>query len=165
MNLILIRHGPAVPSGTKGVADADRRLTPDGRKKTTRAFEGLRRLNLGIDEIHTSPLPRALETAEILSRVLKLPKPKVTDHLLPEASGPSVLEILRGLKGKAPALVGHEPGLSSALGLCLGSAEASSVRFKKAGVAVVELQGGASPAKGLLRLFLTPAVLREFARR
>jgi phosphohistidine phosphatase SixA len=165
VNVCFVRHGPAVPSGTAGVADPDRRLTPDGRKKTTRAFEGLRRLNPGIDEIHTSPLPRALETAEILARVLRLPRPNVTDQLLPEASGRSILEVLKGVKGKAPALVGHEPGLSAALGLCLGSAEASSFRFKKAGVAVVELPRGTSTARGLLRLFLAPAALRELARR
>ena len=165
MNVFFVRHGPAGPSGTEGVADEDRRLTPEGKKKTTRAFEGLRRLGPGIDEIHTSPLPRALETAEILARVLGLPRPKVSDHLLPEASGPSVLELLTGVKGKAPALVGHEPGLSSALGRCLGAGDASGFRFRKAGVAGVELPRGTSPSKGLLRLFLTPAVLRELARR
>jgi phosphohistidine phosphatase len=163
MMVFLIRHGPAVPSGTKGVADEDRRLTPDGRKKTERAFEGLRTLRPGIDEIHASPFPRALETAEILATVFKIKRLKETELLRPGAPTGSVLELLKDVKGKAPALVGHEPGMSVALGLLLGAGGGTALPFKKAGVAAVELEPSGTAPRGLLRLFLSPAVLRELA--
>ena len=51
MNVGFFRHGIAVPRGTRGVAEADRPLTSDGRKKTARAARGLRRLDLGFDAI------------------------------------------------------------------------------------------------------------------
>jgi len=165
VRVCLVRHGPAVPSGTEGVAEPDRPLTPGGRKKTARAFEGLRTLELGIDEIWTSPLPRALETAKILARALKLDAPQESDLLLPGSLAENLPDLLKGVQGKAPALVGHEPDLSEALGLCLGAKGGSSFRFRKAGVAVVELPRPGLPSVGRLLHFLAPAVLRALGGR
>ena len=59
MNVCFFRHGLAVEPGTAGVADDERALTEDGRRKTRSAARGLKRLKLGVDTILTSPLPRA----------------------------------------------------------------------------------------------------------
>lgn len=159
MKAVFFRHGPAVPHRTRGVAEADRPLTPEGRKKTTAAAKGLRRLKLGVTAIYTSPLPRAVQTAEILSRVLHLPAPRNFEALLPEAPVRQLFAKLRSLRGETPLLVGHEPMLSSAVSQAIGGRAA--IALKKAGMAVVEFTPSGSRAAGTLRLLLTPAALRK----
>jgi phosphohistidine phosphatase len=150
----LFRHGIALPHGTPGVAEADRPLTPEGRKKTAQAAKGLKRLDLGFDAIYSSPLPRAMQTAEIVTEALKLGKPKVLDALLPDTPARQLLDEIRRLPAKTPLLVGHEPQLSSAVSLAIGKA---SVELKKAGLACVELKKSGAT----LKLLLSPGVLRE----
>jgi phosphohistidine phosphatase len=164
VKLFLIRHGPAVPAGTKGIADADRTLTPEGRKKTLQAMRGLKRLDPGITSIYSSPLPRAFETAEILARLLEGPKIHATDRLLPGASVDEFLALVRQAKGEGTAFVGHEPNLSSALAVLIGADDTASYEFKKAGAALVFLTRRSPRPAGTLRLFLPPSVLRAIAR-
>lgn len=155
------RHGPAVARGTEGVSEADRPLTPDGRKKTSKAAQGLRRLRLGFDAVYTSPLPRALQTAEIVAEVLDLKAPEVLDGLSPGGSPRRLLAGLADLEGEVPLLVGHEPLLSSAVLLAVTGTASGSLELKKAGLAVVELEAGSARARGILKLLLTGGVLRK----
>jgi len=161
MNVGFFRHGPAVARGTEGVSEADRPLTPEGRKKTVQAAKGLRGLDLGVDAIYTSPLPRALQTAEIVAGVLQLPAPSVLDGLSPGSSPRRLLEGLKDLKGETPLLVGHEPLLSSAVLLAICGASAGSIELKKAGLAVVELEMSSARARGMLKLLLSGSALRK----
>ena len=156
MNAGFYRHGIAVPHGTAGVAEAERPLTPEGRKKTAQAAKGLQRLDLGFDALYSSPLPRALQTAEILSEALRLGKPKILDALLPGTPARHLLEEVRSLSAKSPLLVGHEPLLSAAVSTAVCGAAKGSFELKKAGLALVELEKSGST----LKLLLSPAVLR-----
>lgn len=158
MNVVFFRHGPAVPHGTPGVPENDRPLTPEGRKKTADAARGLRKLDLKLTSIHTSPLPRALQTAEILADILHLPDPRVLDSLGPGTPARRLLAELRILRRETPVLVGHEPMLSSAVALAIGGK--ATIELKKAGMAWVEFTPGASPG-AILKLLLSPKVLRS----
>ena len=154
------RHGIAVPHGTPGVAESDRPLTPEGRKKTAQAAKGLHRLDLGFDALYTSPLPRALGTAEIVGEALRLGKPKILEALLPGTPARHLLEELRSLSGKSPLVVGHEPLLSAAVSTAVCGAAKGSFELKKSGLALVEIEkSGAS-----LKLLLSPFVLRTLGR-
>jgi len=155
MNVGFFRHGIAVPHGTPGVAESERPLTPEGKKKTARAAKGLRKLDLGFDAVYTSPLPRALQTAEIVSEELRLGKPKIFDALLPGTPGRHLLQEIRRLKG-APLLVGHEPQLSASISLAVCGAAKGSFAMKKAGLALLEFGKSGST----LQLLLSPSVLR-----
>jgi len=157
------RHGPAVPPGTAGVEDAKRPLTPEGKQKTQQAAEGLQRLGLGFDRILTSPLPRALETAEIVARALKMPRPQVSERLLPGSVPRTILQAVQELEARAPLLVGHEPDLSAAVALLIGAPPEESLDLKKAGLAVVEILS-LDPARGKLLQLLAPATLRALAK-
>src|SRR5260221_4105330 len=67
--LILIRHGIAEDQQTfakTGEDDSARPLTAEGRKKMREAAKGLLRICPKIDAITTSPLKRAVQTAEII---------------------------------------------------------------------------------------------------
>ena len=69
--LCIMRHGAAVPLGAEGYADDSKRpLTPDGKKKMQKISKGLRRLGFAADWIVSSPLLRAVETAEIVAATL-----------------------------------------------------------------------------------------------
>ena len=160
MNVCFFRHGIAVEPGTTGVAEESRTLTEDGRRKTRQAARGLKRLNLGLDSVLTSPLPRALETAEILAEVLELPPPRPADKLLPGTSAAELLELLKDLAGNAPLLVGHEPVLSAAVSLLVSATESGDIRLKKAGMAFAKVKELAPRPRGSLLLLLTPGALR-----
>jgi phosphohistidine phosphatase len=157
MNVGFFRHGIAAPRGTPGVAEGDRPLTSEGRRKTEMAAKGLRSLGLGFDAIYTNPLPRALQTAAILAKVLKLGKPQVLDALRPGVPARRVLDEVRGLPAPSPLLVGHEPQLSATVSLAVCGAPKGSFELKKAGLALVELE----KTSATIRLLLTPGVLRK----
>ena len=164
MNIGFFRHGIAVPHGTPGVAESDRPLTPEGRKKTAQAAKGLRRLDLGFDAVYTSPLPRAQQTAEILADSLRLGAPKVLDALLPGRPGRHLLDEVRSLAAKAPLLVGHEPQLSASVSLAVCGAAKGSFELKKAGLALVRFERRPAVIRGALILLLSPSVLRKAGR-
>ena len=67
MLLYFFRHGIAEDQSKSG-RDEDRVLTEEGREKVGKAARGLKGLGVEIDHIFSSPLPRALETAEIVGK-------------------------------------------------------------------------------------------------
>lgn len=154
MKAVFFRHGPAVPRGTPGIEDADRALTPEGRKKTTRAARGLKALDLGIDAIYTSPLRRAVETADILAKTLKL-RPEILEELGPGGPPRRLLAAAARLPATVPVLVGHEPLLSAAVLAAMGGTNRASLEIRKAGLALVDLDDGA------LELLLSGSALRR----
>jgi phosphohistidine phosphatase len=162
VKLLLVRHAAAVPSGTPGVPDDERPLTPEGASKFRVAAKGLARIARRPDVLLTSPLPRARATAEIAARAFKRIEPTVEPAL---AHG-SVDEVMTALGKRPPnatiALVGHEPTLSMILARLLGAADGERLAFKKGGAALVDLPDGPS-AGGQLVWFLKPKVLRALA--
>ena len=108
MRLLLIRHAIAEDAAA-GQTDAQRALTAAGKKKMRRTAEGLREIVGQIDTLGSSPLVRAMQTAEIVSDVYdKLAVAKV-DALKPGKPLKSVLSWLQAQPADATvALVGHE---------------------------------------------------------
>jgi phosphohistidine phosphatase len=66
MRVLLVRHGAAVDPDQAG-RDRDRWLTEAGRRTVTTVGEMLGRLDLRYTRMYTSPLVRAVQTAEILA--------------------------------------------------------------------------------------------------
>jgi phosphohistidine phosphatase len=164
MKLLLVRHAIAVPRGTPGIPDDERPLTAKGERRFRRAARGLARVARRPDAILTSPLPRALRTAEIAAKAWGRLEPKLQVAL---ASGR--VETVLGMLAAQPddatiAIVGHEPQLSALLARLLGSSKSQRLAFRKGGVALVEIAG--RPAHGgRLIWYLAPKVLRALARR
>jgi phosphohistidine phosphatase len=159
MRLLIIRHAIAVPRGTPGIPDADRPLTPEGEKKFQRAARGLARLLDRPDALLTSPLRRALQTAEIAAAAFGQIRPRET----PALAGGSFEDLARALAehpAKATiAVVGHEPHLSALLARLLGTQKDERLTFRKGGAALLDLPGG--PAEGgHLVFYLPPKILR-----
>ena len=162
MKLLLVRHAAAVPSGTPGVSDDERRLTPKGRAKFQTAARGLARIADRPDALLTSPLPRARETAEIAARAFKRIEPTIEPALARGGVDGIVAALGQHPAGATVAIVGHEPTLSALLARLLGAAHGEPLAFKKGGAALVDLRDGPSGA-GRLVWFLKPRLLRALA--
>ncbi|MCG5052557.1 MAG: histidine phosphatase family protein [Myxococcales bacterium] len=118
IHLTLIRHGTAHDADR----DSDRALTPGGRREVARVGRGLLRTGTRFDVVVSSPLVRAVQTAEIVIARLDHAGQVVVDRCLePERSPRAVIEFVRALApARRIALVAHEPILSSLAGLLLG---------------------------------------------
>ena len=133
MELYFLRHGEADwPNWNK--PDDERPLTKRGKKEMREVAKFLGRLNVEPDLIVTSPLPRALQTAEIATDYLKAKLRK--DELLAPGFGMSELRtVLKRHHAKVLMLVGHEPDFTNVISGLTGA----SVKLSKAGVALVEV--------------------------
>ena len=159
MKLLILRHAIAVPAGTPDIDDRDRPLTPRGRKRFRKAARGLACILPRPDALFTSPLPRALETAQIAAEAWG----DVTPVEDPRLAGGHAEDILPDLTAHGEdaldALVGHEPDVSHLLGRLVGGA-GEGLTFKKGGAALIEVDGPAA-ANGRLIWFLPPRLLRR----
>ena len=114
------------------------------------------------DVLASSPLVRALQTADILRASWQGMNVAVCEALRPEAPLDDFTKWLHHLPQAAPdalvAVVGHEPHLSKLVSwLCTGE-ERSFIEMKKGGVALLEFDG--KVAKGQARLlWLAPPKL------
>ncbi|MBR6950717.1 MAG: histidine phosphatase family protein [Oscillospiraceae bacterium] len=73
-SVFFIRHGQTVWNLEHRIAGVtDVALTEDGRRQARAAAEELIRSGVHIDEIWSSPLTRAMDTAEIISRATGIP--------------------------------------------------------------------------------------------
>jgi len=125
VKLYVMRHGPAEDNSPTG-RDGDRALTPDGRERTRAVARALFTEGEAPLTIISSPLVRALQTAEIVAAVTELEKrvreskatggaPGAVEIRREMAPGGDavglVLELARSGR-KRVMVVGHEPDLS-----------------------------------------------------
>lgn len=163
MELLIVRHGPAVERGTAGYADEERPLTDEGEKKFGKAARGLARILPKPNVLLTSPLPRAHRTAELAAEAWG----GASITVAPPLAGGAIEELDALLQAHRDAgciaLFGHEPDVSELLARLLGTRHDDRLAFKKGGAALVELEGGRLDGGGTLLWFLPPRVLRELA--
>jgi phosphohistidine phosphatase len=146
MQLYFLRHGEADwPGWTK--PDDERPLTDFGKKEVRQVAKLLNRLRVKPDLIVTSPLPRALQTAEVAAEQLKT-KLRQDEALEPGFGIGELRTVLKRHRSKVLMLVGHEPDFSSVISALTGA----SVKLSKAGVALVDIDPEAEEGR-LLWLF------------
>lgn len=163
MKLLLIRHAIAEEvAASPRRDDASRRLTDEGRSKMQRAARALPRLLGDLALVVSSPLARAVETAEIVVAAYPDPPQLVEEGWLgPEFDSAAALRFFVAQRAvPSLALVGHEPNLAQLLGYLLTGEERAFALFKKGGAALVELDDRVAPGGALLHWHLTPAALR-----
>lgn len=152
--LYFVRHGKA---GHHSPAhdDDERQLTQAGVDALKAAAPIWRRLNLRPDVVLSSPLPRALQTAELLVEGLGMAdEPVIDDRLRPGAAwGDLARAMAAHPEARRVMFVGHEPDLSGAMRLLTGAA---SVRMRKGGIGCVEFPGVPEPGGGELAWLLDP---------
>ena len=153
MILYFLRHGKAAPAVNGD--DAARELTSEGEEDLRAAAVLWRRLNLRPDVVLSSPLPRAMRTAELFCEGVGLrDQPIAEPTLAPGADwGDMARAIAAHPEARRVMFVGHEPDLSGAI---TALSAASSVRLRAGGVACVEFYGVPEPRGGEIAWLLDP---------
>ncbi len=166
MDCLLLRHGIAVDRDEWEGADTDRPLTERGAKRVAQVAAGLNRLAVQPTQVLSSPLIRAIETATIVHRSLRVRSAvQIVDELLPDAPPDRLLSILQDLQPDGCVLcIGHEPQLGMAASFMLSGRATASFPMKKAGACLIALPMPVKPGRGVLRWWLTPSQLRAMGR-
>ena len=160
MDLYLVRHGESGSSLADIRRDNERSLTSEGREEVEKVADSIGRLGVEFDEIATSPLPRAKETAQIIAKYQKKARLSVWDELRPEGDRRAMLSRLARMgHGSEVLLVGHEPYITSVVADLMG-AKPGTMLLKKAGLIRVRVTSFAPSAKGELRWLLSPRILK-----
>lgn len=161
MKLYFVRHASASDIAP---SDAERELTKEGREEARIAGDALAKFGAKPDQILTSPLLRARQTAVIIAGQLKFPNEVAAFDEL--QNGCSTAGLLRTAKTFTDAreilLVGHMPSLAEHLAALIGSKNPENLGMGKASIACIELTE-LRPGRGELRWFLRQKQLRLLA--
>ena len=166
MILYVVRHALAEDVSAGG--DEARHLTEEGRQRTQKAAAGMLALGLEFELILTSPLPRAAETAEIISSVYAT---GLTPRVLVElavgiAPDDAVAALAPYGRNDSVMIVGHEPQLSALISILLtGDADSMHLRMRKGGCVALELPANRlQPAAAELLWMMTQRQLRKLRK-
>jgi phosphohistidine phosphatase len=164
VRVLLVRHAIAQDRevfARRHKNDDARPLTAKGRRRMAAAALGVRTLVPTLDIVASSPLKRALETAEILARVYEGHEVEWCAALAPGGSCEDALVWLRTRADAAcVALVGHEPDLSELASFLLLDAVAPLFAFKKGGACLLEFGETIEAGEAMLLWLLQPNHLR-----
>jgi len=176
MKLYVMRHGPAQEDSPSG-RDADRALTPSGRERVAAVAKALADEDEAPFFILSSPLVRAVETAEIVADVTHLSRRAREDKKAQSAGATGEIEIRRELGmgreklallaelvragRKRVMIVGHQPDLSNLVMSLVGTEPGGGM--EKAMVVGVKLTADPRVAglefRSTLRFVLEPKTL------
>jgi phosphohistidine phosphatase len=157
MNLFLIRHSIA-ENISIDKKDFDRELTEEGKfviKKTSEAWKNY----IGnIDVVLTSPLRRAIQTAEIISTNLQEKQNLIKDNNLGTGSRTAdLIDILNSLEYQNIVVVGHQPDLSQHINNFCGTGS-FNIAFPPAALAKIEFDNSIKYGRGRLIYFIPPII-------
>lgn len=162
--LYLVRHAIAAERGEDWPDDDKRPLTERGISRFKEVVDGLAWLDVVVEEIFSSPLVRAKQTADLLASGLSgKPAVKILDALSPGHTPTSVLaQLARSARRRRIILVGHEPDLGELAAHLVGAGRA--LPFKKGGACRIDVESLTSRRAGALTWFLEPKMLRRLGR-
>ncbi len=179
MKLLVVRHAIAMEreefefdarkkAKEKGVDpellanDELRPLTADGVRKMRKNMQGLIRFVEEPDLMVTSPLVRAIQTAEILQASWSHLEATSVEELKPDSNPADFSKWLDTMKLSPDAIVviiGHEPHLSSLVSWFLGGTSRPMVELKKGGACLIDFKAGVDKGRGRLSWLATPKML------
>ena len=154
----MIRHGLAGSSLEDEFLDEERPLIKKGKEKMKGIAKRLKELNICFDQVVTSPLLRAKETAEIINNYCgATPEILVTDLLRPASSYQKLCKYLNALKRlEKVAIIGHEPFLGGFASYCLAKSQTPFISLKKGGVLMLTIDKVIKPERCLLSWIMEP---------
>jgi phosphohistidine phosphatase len=161
MDLYILRHGKAGSADHSDPGDGERRLTRQGREEIAEIGAWMRNRGIKFSVIASSPLPRAMETASIIARVLGDPERVASWNELATGYPPAAVigKINEILHENRVLLVGHEPQLSSLVSLIISDRHDCGISLKKGGIARIRFPGESGRAE--LLWLLPPGLIRD----
>src|SRR3954462_4717081 len=143
MQIYFLRHGEADWPDWDG-SDDDRPLTKRGKKEIRKLAKFLTRLDVDLDEIMASPLPRAAQTADIVAKRYRLTAHE-DDRLKPGFDEDDLAKILKDRSDLALMITGHEPDFTEVISALTGA----ELKLSKGGIALVDLDASSMKGKSL----------------
>jgi len=143
MKLLFIRHGIAKGHYSEDqIEDFDRTLTKEGIKELNKTFKLLGKYQKKVDVIFSSPLARAIQTAEILWTHYKTSNLELMSDLDILDDPLHLIEYISFLPTDGHyAFVGHDPHITKVIAALLAlHPEHDFMTLKKGGVSI--LSGG-----------------------
>ena len=159
MDLYVLRHGVAEERGAGYAGDGERPLTERGARRMVRQVRGLRSLDVSIGVVVTSPLVRAVQTAEIVHEGLQVTGRLVTSNALAPGGSPSQLisNLATGYSSTDDVMVvGHEPYLSSLISVLTTGDPEPVVRLRKGALCKLRLPAPRYGRCGWIEWSMTP---------
>jgi phosphohistidine phosphatase len=140
MNLYLMRHANAGVFRENPVLDAKRGLVKEGKEQCMLMARMLSALKVQIDVIVSSPLKRAMQTAQFVGTELGYDsKVEVSKALLPGADFTAFQDMLAKYANREGVLaVGHNPILFQFLGRLITGNGGAAIRMRKASIARID---------------------------
>jgi phosphohistidine phosphatase len=165
MRLFLVRHGDAASVGGDVKHDADRPLTPLGAEAAAGTGRLIGRATEKVGIILTSPLVRAVQTAQSISGALPgQPVIRETNNLAPGFRPSAFLTELAAL-GEASSVVaiGHQPDIGLLLSYLIADAAPLGCAIPPATVMAVELKLMGRDVDASLEWLVSPQLLRTLS--
>ena len=160
MDLYVLRHGIAEDRDYhKFPDDRDRPLTHKGIRRLERQVKGMNAVNLTPGLAITSPLVRAVQTAEIVLEGLERTCPLVvSEALAPSADPHDILEVIAEshVSLASVMVVGHEPHLSSLVSLVSSGSFEAAIRMRKGSLCKLRVPDFNLQPCGQIEWLLTP---------
>jgi phosphohistidine phosphatase len=141
MNLYLMRHANAgMPRGNP-LLDSRRSLVKEGKEQCVLMARVLASLKAQVDVIVSSPLKRALQTAQFVGTELGYDaRVEISAALGPDADYADFQKMLAHYSGYDGVLaVGHNPNLFQFLGKLITNNGGAAIRMRKGSVARIDL--------------------------
>jgi phosphohistidine phosphatase len=160
MVIYFLRHASAGKRMVNSSKDARRPLDEEGILQARYVGRMLSNLDVQVEQIISSPLKRALQTASLVANELAFEHAiEIDEALLPEADLAHFQAMLaRYRKYEAVMVVGHNPSMTEFLGKTISAGtSAAHIDFKKGAVAKVETTGRV----GMLHWLVTPKIARS----
>jgi phosphohistidine phosphatase len=158
IQLYLLRHADAGDPMAWSGDDADRPLSPKGKRQARRLGSMLADIGWRPDVILTSPKLRASQTARIVGEAVDV-KPDGEKRL----ASAFALGDIGGMLAAHPdakrvVLVGHDPDFSSVASTLIGAA----IELRKGAIARIDLpDAGAAAGEGTLRWLIPPGAVPD----
>ena len=165
MNLYFVRHGSAGTPQPSPQEDAARGLDREGRRQCELIGKLLAALGVGFDEIVSSPLRRASESAAIIAKQTGYKgRIALAPALRPDGTYERFLELLSEMpRADSALLIGHDSKLAEFIGkLISNSSGRAGIHLKAGAVAkVVRKRTGAATLQWCMTQKLLGAYLAE----
>jgi phosphohistidine phosphatase len=159
MLLYFLRHASAGKTMSDPKKDERRPLDEEGILQARYVGRMLANLDIQVDQIISSSLKRARQTASLVANEMAFEAAvQIDDALRPEAEYEQFQAMLsRYKKYDAVMVVGHNPSLTEFLSKSISAGSGGAqIDFKKGSVARVEMNG----RTGMLQWLITPKVAR-----
>ena len=158
MDIYFLRHASADDPKLNPARDAERELDKLGIEQSHSVGRALAAMKVAVDEILSSPLTRAQQTAKIVAEEIGHEAKIIAEPALePGGSYEQFQSMLSRYGSKAAIMiVGHNPSMTEFLNKLLIGDAPDAIEVKKATIAKVQTNGN----RAMLKWCLPPKVLR-----